>query len=226
MALCAWGREAAFRGRLVFRAALLAAALLFAGPAFAQTRSEPQPLPYVNTTPPPKDAAYPGVVTLHVDATDLERRIMRIKQSIPVAKAGPLTLLYAEWIMGNHAPRGPIYNYAGLKITANGKAVPWVRDPEDVFASIAPVAGTLGADMSCQPSRPISVLETHGTADQIVPFEGGQMMGRGGASTIVSAPDMVTRWRTADGCQGAPADSVLSDAGDGAPPVGRVVCTI
>jgi polyhydroxybutyrate depolymerase len=74
----------------------------------------------------------------------------------------------------------------------------------DVFAAIAPVAGTLGVNAGCTPSRPVSVLATHGTADPIVPFDGGGMNGRGGPSVIVSAPEMVARWRQADGCQDGP----------------------
>jgi polyhydroxybutyrate depolymerase len=69
----------------------------------------------------------------------------------------------------------------------------------DVFAAIAPVAGTLGVNMGCTPSRPVAVLEMHGTADPVVPFNGGPMVGRGGPSVIVSAPEMVARWRQAGG---------------------------
>lgn len=116
--------------------ALAAAALLMVTPALAQppVRSSPQPVAAAPALPAVKDVAYPGIVKLEVDATDLDRRIFWIKQSIPVAKAGPLVLQYAQWIMGNHAPRGPIYNYSGLRITANGKPVPWRRDPVDVYA--------------------------------------------------------------------------------------------
>lgn len=72
-------------------------------------------------------------------------------------------------------------------------------DRADVFAAIAPVAGTLGANVPCAPSRPVAVLETHGTADPIVPFHGGPMVGRGGGSDIISAPAMAARWRAAGG---------------------------
>lgn len=74
----------------------------------------------------------------------------------------------------------------------------------DVFAAVAPVAGTLGANVECAPSRPVAVLATHGTADTVVPFAGGGMVGRGGASTIVSAVELVARWRQIDGCQDVP----------------------
>ena len=88
-------------------------------------------------------------------------------------------------------------------------------DRADVFAAIAPVSGTLGANVTCSPSRPVAVLEVHGTADPLVPFDGGMMHGRGGASDIVSAAAMVDRWRAADGCQGAPSAEILPGTGDG-----------
>ena len=69
----------------------------------------------------------------------------------------------------------------------------------DVFAAIAPVAGTLGVNVGCAPSRPVSVLVTHGTADPVVPFNGGPMVGRGGASDIISAPELAARFRQAGG---------------------------
>src|ERR1700758_3233353 len=88
-------------------------------------------------------------------------------------------------------------------------------DRADVFAAIAPVAGTLGAAVACNPSRPVSVLEAHGTADPLVPFNGGDVRGRGGVSHSVSANAMVGKWRTADGCQGDPTEQVLPNVGDG-----------
>jgi polyhydroxybutyrate depolymerase len=86
-------------------------------------------------------------------------------------------------------------------------------DRADVFAAIAPVAGTLGAGVACHPSRPVSVLEAHGTADPLVPFNGGDVRGRGGVSHSVSATSMVDTWRSADGCQGDPSTQVLPSVG-------------
>ena len=83
------------------------------------------------------------------------------------------------------------------------------------IAAIAPVAGTLGTAVRCAPTRPVSVLEIHGTADPLVPFTGGVMVGRGGSSTIVSFDEMITRWRTANGCSGTPTTVRLPDNGDG-----------
>ncbi len=88
-------------------------------------------------------------------------------------------------------------------------------DRADVFAAIAPVAGTLGLGVACNPSRPVSVLEAHGTADPLVPFKGGEVRGRGGVSHSISANGMADRWRSADGCQGDPSAQVLPGVGDG-----------
>ncbi len=88
-------------------------------------------------------------------------------------------------------------------------------DRADVFAAIAPVAGTLGVGVACNPSRPVSVWEAHGTADPVVPFNGGDVHGRGGISHSISVNAMVDKWRSVDGCQGDPSAGVLPDVGDG-----------
>ncbi|MGV3769603.1 MAG: M61 family metallopeptidase, partial [Sphingobium phenoxybenzoativorans] len=98
-------------------------------------RLKPTALPVVETVPQPRDAPYPGgTIKLEVDVTDTVRRIFRVKETIPVASSGPLTLMMPQWLPGNHAPRGQIEKLNGLRITANGKDVPWTRDPLDVYA--------------------------------------------------------------------------------------------
>ncbi|BBY65756.1 extracellular catalytic domain type 1 short-chain-length polyhydroxyalkanoate depolymerase [Mycolicibacterium helvum] len=73
-------------------------------------------------------------------------------------------------------------------------------DRPDLVAAIAPVASTLGADVYCNPSKPVSVLAIHGTADSVVPYNGGRMVGRGGASRVVAAHTMADRWLAFDRC--------------------------
>jgi len=83
--------------------------------------------------PAPEDRPYPGAIVLSVDASDNERRIVRIRETI--SGVGPDTvLLYPQWLPGNHAPSGPIERLAGLTITANGAPIAWSRDPTDVYA--------------------------------------------------------------------------------------------
>ena len=69
-----------------------------------------------------------------MDATDIARRIYQVKETIPVGP-GPLTLLYPQWIPGNHSPTGPIPALAGLQHAgATGKRVEWRRDPVNLYA--------------------------------------------------------------------------------------------
>jgi predicted metalloprotease with PDZ domain len=115
------------------------ALLLLAGGAAAQ----PVPIPgnslgeassKIDTIPAPRDIAYPGTMTLSVDASDVRQGIFRIRQTIPVAQAGDLVLLYPKWLPGAHSPSGRINKIAGLKFSAGGKPLSWKRDALDVFA--------------------------------------------------------------------------------------------
>lgn len=82
----------------------------------------------------------------------------------------------------------------------------------DLVSAVAPVAGTLGAGLSCSPSRPVSIMAVHGTADPVVPFGGGDMVGRGGPSQILSAPALAERWREVNRCPGPLVDAPASNA--------------
>ncbi len=115
------------------RSILLAAATLLAFPVAAQSIGEPQPTSIESSIPAARDVPYPGTMRLEIDATDLARRIFRVRQAIPVVAAGPTTLFLPQWLPGNHAPRGPISSIAGLRITADGRELPWRRDPVEVY---------------------------------------------------------------------------------------------
>jgi predicted metalloprotease with PDZ domain len=137
---------------------VFAAALAAAGPLAAQSSDGPQPYPLPPPTPAPQDVAFPGVLKLEVDATDTERRIFTVRETVPVAKSGPTTLLYPAWIPGNHAPRGQIEKLAGLTIRAAGKVIPWTRDPVDVFAFHVDVPQSANAlDIEFQYTSPTAV---------------------------------------------------------------------
>src|SRR3546814_19432829 len=86
---------------------------------------------------------------LRVDATDVARGIFHVRQTIPVAKAGTLPLLYPEWLPGKHAPRGAIAEVAGFKASAGGQPPVWPRQPTDVYAFAAALpAGTKRIDVA------------------------------------------------------------------------------
>ena len=127
---------------LSFRSALLLSATIVATaitPATAQRRTPaPAPQQVTNSQPalPPGTSpdAWPGVMQLDVDATDVARAVFTVRQTIPVASAGRLVLRYPQWLPGNHAPRGPVGDIADLRFTAGGRTLPWRRDPMDVYA--------------------------------------------------------------------------------------------
>jgi predicted metalloprotease with PDZ domain len=108
------------------RLALSVAMALAAGTAGAQQA-------HTDDVPPPQDTPYVDTVKLHVDASDTLQGIFRVHETIPV-KAGALTLLYPQWIPGDHSPTGPIAMLAGLKLSANGKPIAWKRDEYNVYA--------------------------------------------------------------------------------------------
>lgn len=137
-------------GRMLAAAAFIA----IAAPA---TVSAQHALPAI---PAPRDVAYPGTVTLAVDATDVTRGIFRVSETLPVAGPGPLTLLYPEWLPGNHSPRGQIDKVAGLTITAGGRPLPWLRDPVNVFAYHVDVpAGVSSLDIRFQFVSPVATAQ-------------------------------------------------------------------
>jgi polyhydroxybutyrate depolymerase len=65
----------------------------------------------------------------------------------------------------------------------------------DRIAAIAPVAGVMGIP-TCNPSRPVPVMEFHGTSDPIVPYDGNASISYPSVATTISG------WVQRDGCQG------------------------
>jgi predicted metalloprotease with PDZ domain len=91
-------------------------------------------VPVVDGIPAAEDTAWPGVITLLVDSTDVTRGIFEVRERIAVSGAGPLTLLYPKWLPGHHSPNGQISALAGIKFAVDGHPLAWRRDPVDVFA--------------------------------------------------------------------------------------------
>jgi polyhydroxybutyrate depolymerase len=73
----------------------------------------------------------------------------------------------------------------------------------DMFAAIAPVAGTMVTD--CSRARPTSVLQIHGTADASVPYNGGpgKSLKPDGTARVDGppVPTVTAAWRAIDRCQ-------------------------
>ena len=115
------------------RTLALALGAIAALPAHAEN-SKPQPVPFTDTIPAARDVAFPGTVTLDIDATDTRRGIFTTRETISGVSAGHMVLLFPKWLPGNHSPTGQIDKLAGLHIMAGGKEIAWTRDPVDVCA--------------------------------------------------------------------------------------------
>jgi len=134
----------------LWRSAVLAAVVIVAVGALGAV-GQPRGVPFPPPTVEARDVAYAGVITLDVDASDVERGIFRVRERIPVAQSGPMTLLYPEWHPGKHAPRGPINLLSGLTIRAGAELLSWRRDPVNVYAFHVDVpAGTSALDLEFQ----------------------------------------------------------------------------
>ncbi len=77
-------------------------------------------------------AQTPAPTKISVDATDATRRLYHVKMTMPV-KPGPLTLLYPQWIPGEHGPTGPVTDLVNIRMAADGKTIPWRRDLKDMY---------------------------------------------------------------------------------------------
>ena len=76
------------------------------------------------------------------------------------------------------------------------------------IAAIAPVVGGLGEPASAKfaPQHPVSVLILQGTADPLVPYEGGNVApprfgDAGGRGRVVSTDETVRKWVVHNGCR-------------------------
>lgn len=97
----------------------------------------PQPV-WAPPTPPigdPQNVPYAaGTIKVAVDATDLDHRIFKIHETVPVDKAGDFVMMLPKWLPGHHSPGSDLTKIAGVIFKADGKVIPWTRDVVDVYA--------------------------------------------------------------------------------------------
>ena len=179
-------------------ATTLLALLVLCSEVFAQNPPAPQPVPLPPATPTPVDKPYPGTIVLQVDLTDTTRAIMAVHETIPVTP-GPLTLLYPQWIPGDHSPTGPLSKLGGLTVTAAGQRIDWVRDRVDVFAFHVTVPrGVKSLSVDFQFLSPVRSRDGRVTFsseiadmawDMVVLYPAGHYVRRIQVSPIVKLPD-------------------------------------
>ena len=87
--------------------------------------------PIQRVVPDAADTPWPGgTMKLEIDATDTQRGLYKVTQTIPLPSGlRRVTLLLPLWLPGNHGPRGPVAELVDLRFTAGGKPAAWRRDP-------------------------------------------------------------------------------------------------
>ena len=90
-----------------------------------------------------------------------------------------------------------------------GMAFRLACDLPGTFAAIAPVAGALPAELEgrCAAAAPVSLLMFNGTADRLMPYDGGDLTLRRGR--VLPAPTTARLFARANGC--APAHTVTPE---------------
>ncbi|WP_409020416.1 M61 family metallopeptidase [Brevundimonas vesicularis] len=155
---------------------LAALVAVSAAPVLAQAGDPALPVALA-PIPAARDVAYPGTIGLWVDASDTDQRIVKVRQTVPVETAGPMTFFYPQWIPGNHGPVGPISQIANLQFSANGQRIEWIRDTLHPW--------------SYQITVPEGVSQVDVSFNWLTPIEGSQ--GR-----VVITPEMLNhQWEKA-----------------------------
>jgi polyhydroxybutyrate depolymerase len=76
-------------------------------------------------------------------------------------------------------------------------------DHADLIAGIASLAGMTFLDPSMpRPIQPVHVLQIHGTADEVVPYAGGSLIGLPVTGLFPGALATVRAWADFNGCRG------------------------
>jgi polyhydroxybutyrate depolymerase len=116
--------------------------------------------------------------------------------------------LIEKYVADGVADRTRIY-VTGL---SNGGAMTMtlVCKRADLFAAAASVIMNLTDEsaQACHPSRPVPMLMMNGTADPLVPYEGGRGTSRFAVDGYWSTEETLLFWRRINGCEAGDANSV------------------
>ncbi len=94
-------------------------------------------------------------IQIHADLSDAPHKLFHADIDLPVHR-GPLDLITPEWIPGAHGPEGPILDITGVRFSADGKSLPWHRDPVNTYEyhlEVPAGTSTLHAHLDCIQTR-------------------------------------------------------------------------
>jgi polyhydroxybutyrate depolymerase len=84
------------------------------------------------------------------------------------------------------------------------------------IAAVAIVTASRAIDQDCSPSRPVPVMILNGTADPLVPYNGGKMVNvKDVEATILSTDSLVNFWRCVNKCSTIPVTKDFPDINRG-----------
>jgi polyhydroxybutyrate depolymerase len=106
-------------------------------------------------------------------------------------------------LLGTVTPIDSHRVYAAGMSNGGGMAGRLACDAADVIAAVGSVAGAHN-ESACDPGRPIPVVEVHGSADRIVPFEGWP-------GWLPAADEWTERWADRNECAEPETEAVASD---------------
>jgi predicted metalloprotease with PDZ domain len=104
--------------------------------------------------------------TVVVDASRADDGFIEVRERIPAA-SGSFTIVYPKWIPGEHGPTGPLNDLAALRISSNGTALDWRRDPTDLYAfhvNVPAGADAIDAAFDVLMNAPDDTMATHSIA--------------------------------------------------------------
>lgn len=72
-------------------------------------------------------------IELTVDASEVGRKVIHVREVIPAPAGQSLALCYPKWIPGRHRPVGQVANVTEFRASAGDKRLDWKRDDADPF---------------------------------------------------------------------------------------------
>jgi polyhydroxybutyrate depolymerase len=123
-----------------------------------------------------------------------------------------ITKLIEKYVGNGSADPKRIY-VAGVS-NGGAMAMTMICKRADLFAAGASVIFNLTDESAeaCQPSRPVPMLMMNGTADPLIPYEGGRGTSRFAVDGYWSTEKTINFWRHIDGCEEQ--DAASSDLDD------------
>jgi polyhydroxybutyrate depolymerase len=143
-----------------------------------------------------------------IKASEMSRILCLLRAAVLLAVAGYACPASADTI----GIKGVVRSYRAE--LADTKPAPLVCARADLFAAAASVIFNLTDEMAnaCHPSRAVPMLMMNGTADPLIPYQGGRGTSRFAVDGFWSTDQTVGFWRHNNGCEAA--DAAMIDLPD------------